>query len=66
MIFPYHIQMDKLLEDNRSFKIGTTARGIGPAYCDKFERCGIRICDLINMKFKDLVKNNVEYKNKIF
>lgn len=58
--------MDKLLEDNRSFKIGTTARGIGPAYCDKFERCGIRICDLINMKFKDLVKSNVEYKNKIF
>ena len=39
--------MDKLLEENRKEnKIGTTNRGIGPCYCDKFERCGIRIEDL--------------------
>ena len=39
LIFPYHVQMDKLLEDRRAEnKIGTTKRGIGPAYCDKYER----------------------------
>ena len=39
VIMPYHIAMDKLLEELRgSKKIGTTARGIGPTYCDKFER----------------------------
>ena len=43
IVLPYHIMMDKLLEQNRgNNKIGTTARGIGPAYCDKYERCGIR------------------------
>ena len=39
VILPYHVQMDKLQEDLRENKIGTTARGIGPVYCDKFERC---------------------------
>ena len=35
IVFPYHIEMDKLLEENRgSGKIGTTARGIGPDYCN--------------------------------
>ena len=39
VIMPYHIQLDKLLEENRgSSKIGTTARGIGPTYCDKIRK----------------------------
>ena len=59
IVFPYHIEMDKLLEENRgSGKIGTTARGIGPAYCDKYERCGIRAEELLTI--------NVNNKNKIF
>ncbi len=59
--------MDKLLEENRGAeKLGTTNCGIGPAYCDKFERCGIRIQDLVSSKFAKLVKRNVESKNKIF
>ena len=67
VIFPYHIAMDRLLEENRgSGKIGTTARGIGPAYCDKFERCGIRMEDLLSPKFEELVTRNLESKNKIF
>ncbi len=67
IIFPYHIEMDKMLEENRgSKKIGTTARGIGPCYCDKYERCGIRIEDLYSKKFKELLKTNVSNKNKIF
>ena len=42
VIMPYHIAMDKLLEELRgNNKIGTTARGIGPTYCDKYERIGI-------------------------
>lgn len=67
IVFPYHIEMDKLLEANRgSGKIGTTARGIGPAYCDKYERCGIRAEDLISDRFEELLTINVNNKNRIF
>lgn len=67
IVFPYHIEMDKLLEENRgSGKIGTTARGIGPAYCDKYERCGIRAEDFISDRFEKLLTINVNNKNKIF
>lgn len=67
VIFPYHVQMDKLQEElRREDKIGTTARGIGPVYCDKFERCGIRMGDLVNGKFEKQLKRNIENKNEIF
>ena len=67
VIFPYHIEMDKMLEQNRGKnKIGTTSRGIGPCYCDKYERCGIRIEDLYSDKFESLLKRNVLNKNKLF
>lgn len=67
VILPYHIEMDKMLELNRgNGKIGTTARGIGPTYCDKFERTGIRMREFISNKFEELVKRNVANKNKIF
>lgn len=66
IIFPYHVEMDKLLEENRGTnKIGTTARGIGPAYCDKFERSGIRAEDLISDRFEELLTININNKNKI-
>lgn len=66
IIFPYHIKMDELQEDIRENKIGTTKRGIGPAYCDKFERSGIRAEDLVSDRFESMVKENVKNKNKIF
>ncbi len=67
IIMPYHIAMDKMLEENRGkAKIGTTGRGIGPAYCDKYERSGIRVQDFIRPRFAELVKRNVKNKNKIF
>lgn len=68
IIMPYHIEMDRLLEENRaSQKIGTTVRGIGPAYCDKYERSGIRVQDFIRPeRFNDMVRKNVESKNKVF
>jgi len=49
LIFPYHRQMDKAAEAARgAAKIGTTARGIGPAYEDKMSRRGLRVCDLLD------------------
>lgn len=67
VIFPYHVQMDKLQEELRKEdKIGTTARGIGPVYCDKLERCGIRMGALVNKKFEKQLRKNIENKNEIF
>ena len=66
VILPYHIILDGLLESIRGKnKIGTTNRGIGPAYCDKYERCGIRMEDFISNNFKDLLKINIKNKNVI-
>lgn len=67
VIFPYHIQMDKMLEEARGKnKIGTTSRGIGPCYCDKYERSGIRMEDMYSDNFEEKLKMNIENKNKIF
>ena len=66
VIFPYHLILDELEEEMRgSKKIGTTKRGIGPAYCDKMERCGIRMEDLISTDFKEMLQRNIKNKNKI-
>ena len=66
LILPYHIELDKMLEDIREDKkIGTTKRGIGPAYSDKFERSGIRMEDFISDKFADYLKTNIKNKNII-
>ena len=66
IIMPYHIVLDKLLEETRGDnKIGTTARGIGPAYCDKYERSGIRVEDFVTPKFRKIARINIENKNKI-
>jgi adenylosuccinate synthase len=49
VIFPYHREMDRAAESARGqAAIGTTSRGIGPAYEDKAARRGIRVCDLID------------------
>jgi len=62
IILPYHIKMDQLLEENRGQELlGTTLCGVGPAYSDKHERCGIRVQEFINPKqFAKLLKRNVE------
>ena len=66
IIMPYHKVLDKLKEKARGKNdIGTTGKGIGPCYTDKFERCGIRVCDLINKEvFEEKLKSNLEMKNK--
>lgn len=69
VIMPYHIAMDELLELNKSDeqKIGTTKRGIGPCYTDKYERLGIRIQDLFDKEIlKEKIKLSLTNKNIIF
>ena len=67
VIFPYHIKLDEIQEEIRKDrKIGTTKRGIGPAYCDKYERCGIRMEDFISRNFKKYLKTNIDNKNTLF
>lgn len=68
VILPYHIKLDQLQEaakgDN---KIGTTNKGIGPAYMDKAARVGIRIADLLDKEiFADRLKTNLAEKNRLF
>ena len=67
LIMPYHKVLDELQESFRgNNSLGTTKRGIGPAYADKTERCGIRVCDFINEKvFTDKVRENLKIKNLI-
>ncbi len=67
LIFPYHLEMDFYQEKNRLNAIGTTKKGIGPAYQDKACRDGIRICDLSDDEnFKAKLKNNLKFRNLIF
>jgi adenylosuccinate synthase len=65
VIMPYHRALDSAREAFKgSAKIGTTGRGIGPAYEDKICRTGIRVGDLIdNEVFRDKLKRHVEEKN---
>jgi adenylosuccinate synthase len=65
LIMPYHKRLDAIREESAQ-KIGTTGRGIGPAYIDKFMRVGIRIVDLLNREvLADKLKQNIDEKNKI-
>lgn len=49
LVLPYHKLLDGASESSRGVQIGTTRRGIGPAYRDKVERSGIRVCDLLDL-----------------
>ena len=66
LIMPYHKTLDILKEKARGKNdIGTTGKGIGPCYTDKFERCGIRVCDLMHEDvFVEKLKENIEMKNE--
>lgn len=65
MILPYHIALDQAREASRgSGKIGTTGRGIGPAYEDKVARRSIRIGDLADIdRISDKLKANIDLYN---
>src|ERR1700694_2719660 len=67
LIFPYHRQMEKAAEAALgAAKIGTTSRGIGPAYEDKMARNGIRVCDLMEpARFREKLARVVRDKDAI-
>jgi len=67
VVMPYHRKFDGLEESRKGDdKIGTTKKGIGPAYTDKAARRGIRIADMLDKKiFESKLKNVLEYKNLI-
>ncbi|QFG01017.1 adenylosuccinate synthase [Psychrobacillus glaciei] len=68
VILPYHIKQDEVEEARRGAnKIGTTGKGIGPAYMDKAARVGIRIADLLDYEvFKEKLEHNLDEKNRMF
>ncbi|MDI6779981.1 MAG: adenylosuccinate synthase [Bacteroidota bacterium] len=65
LIMPYHKLLDGLREQT-SEKIGTTGRGIGPAYIDKATRRGIKVVDLLDRNsFKEKLKRNIAEHNLV-
>ncbi len=67
LIMPYHIAVEGLEEEALGEKaIGTTHKGIGPAFADKVARYGVRAGDLLDRKIlRDRLASALEYKNKI-
>src|SRR5436305_3697116 len=70
LIMPYHKLLDKAAEERLASKdgsvVGTTGRGIGPAYEDKFARKGIRIVDLLNREsLREMLRKNIAEKNEL-
>jgi len=67
LILPYHRDLDLLSEARRGErKIGTTSRGIGPAYEDKIARRGIRVCDLMDpVGLEQNIRDNVTARNRL-
>ena len=65
LIMPYHKLLDSISERGEK-KIGTTGRGIGPCYVDKFARKGIRIVDLLREdSLRKKIRENLEEKNTL-
>lgn len=65
LIMPYHKLLDSISESSGN-KIGTTGRGIGPCYIDKYARKGIKIVDLLNRKvLEEKIRENLKEKNNL-
>ncbi|MDX8363563.1 adenylosuccinate synthase [Cytobacillus sp. IB215665] len=67
VILPYHLKLDEVEEERKGAnKIGTTKKGIGPAYMDKAARIGIRIADLLDREvFEEKLAKNLGDKNRL-
>ncbi len=67
VILPHHRDLDRASEAERgSRRIGTTSRGIGPAYEDKIARRGIRMCDLTDAAaIEDHVRRTIDLRNRL-
>ena len=65
LIMPYHKLLDSISESGEN-KIGTTGRGIGPCYIDKYARKGIKIVDLLNREaLEEKIRENLKEKNNL-
>ncbi len=62
VVLPFHKLMDAAKEAKSKDKIGTTLRGIGPAYSDKASRIGIRVGDLYSPNLKQKIENAIDTK----
>lgn len=66
VVFPYHRRLDELEESARSSRIGTTSRGIGPAYTDKVQRIGIRMGEFVDRGvFHQRLREVLTFKNRL-
>lgn len=67
VIMPYHLKLDMAEESRKGTgKIGTTGKGIGPAYMDKAARTGIRVADLLDRdRFAEKLRKNLADKNRL-
>jgi adenylosuccinate synthase len=67
LIMPYHVEIDRVTERYLGkAKIGTTGRGIGPAYQDKVARVGVRVQDLLDEKIlRQKVESALDFKNQV-
>lgn len=66
LILPYHKVLDQVSEEFSSCSIGTTGRGIGPAYVDKFGRCGIRASEILYPQYiEEHIRRNFEEKLRL-
>lgn len=67
LVLPYHRVLDGLYEEARgAADIGTTKKGIGPAYMDKVERSGLRVCDTCDpWRFAQKLAEQIDRKNEI-
>ncbi|MGE8204797.1 adenylosuccinate synthase [Heyndrickxia sp. NPDC080065] len=67
VILPYHLKIDEVDEERKGAnKIGTTKKGIGPAYMDKAARIGIRMADLLDREvFEEKLSRNLKEKNRL-
>ncbi len=64
LILPHHVALDAMREQSRgNQKIGTTGRGIGPAYEDKVARRGLRVSDLYDENFQSSLEEIMDYHN---
>ncbi|MCJ7507844.1 MAG: adenylosuccinate synthase, partial [candidate division Zixibacteria bacterium] len=68
LVMPYHKAIERLEEESKGKnKVGTTGKGIGPAYRDKIGRCGIRLRDILYPEvFKKKVESNLKNNSHLF
>lgn len=68
VILPYHLELDALQEELKGDqKVGTTKKGIGPCYVDKYARTGIRMGEFIDPElFREKLEHHIEEKNPLF